>query len=64
MSNVVIPFKSTPNFVPEQEKNSVTEFNHYLSAWLYCHKHGLPLETIVRKDWKTWERVVHSEKNS
>jgi hypothetical protein len=64
MNNVVIPFKNTSTFIPEQEKNSVTEFGHYLDAWLYCHKHGHSLENIVRKDWKTWERIVPSEKNS
>ena len=63
MSNVVIPFKNAPSPAPEQEKNSITEFNHYLSAWLYCHKHGIPLTTIVRKDWKTWERIVPGEKS-
>lgn len=30
------------------------EFDFFLEAYHYCRKHDIPLESIVRKNWKTW----------
>ena len=30
------------------------EFGFYLDAWVYCHHHGINLNKIKRRDWRTW----------
>lgn len=36
------------------DKIQKKEFFFLLDAWQYCRQFGLPLERIVRQDWKTW----------
>jgi hypothetical protein len=33
----------------------IKEFFFYLDAWKFCIENSLPIESIGRKDWKTWK---------
>ena len=39
---------------------TITEFPYYLEAYHYAKLHGIKLELIKRKDWKTW--VIDAKK--